>query len=55
VPYNLTVVKLDEGPVMESVLIGVKHGDIKVGQRVEAVFEDVGGTYVPKFKLAAKR
>jgi uncharacterized OB-fold protein len=56
VPYNLTVVKLAEGPVMETNLVGVKRGEIKIGMPVEVTFEDAGdGVVIPKFKPSAKR
>jgi len=38
-PYILVVAKLDEGPKLLSQLVGVKPEDVKVGMRVEAVFE----------------
>ncbi len=55
VPYNLTVVKLQEGPLMETNLVGVRRGEIKIGMPVEAVFEEAGeGVIVPKFRPAGR-
>ncbi len=54
VPYNVAVVELDEGPRLTTSLVGVANSDIKVGARVEAVFEDVSDDVaIPKFRLAA--
>lgn len=56
IPYNLTVVQLAEGPLMETNLVGVKRGEIKIGMPVEVTFEDVGeGVTVPKFRPAGKQ
>jgi uncharacterized OB-fold protein len=38
-PYILVIAKLDEGPKLLSHLVGVKPEDVKIGMRVEAVFE----------------
>ncbi|MBS7643269.1 Zn-ribbon domain-containing OB-fold protein [Candidatus Bathyarchaeota archaeon] len=50
-PYILVVVKLDEGSKLLSQLIGVKPEDVKIGMRVEAVFEQTPNEFVYyKFK-----
>ena len=41
VPQMLAVVQLDEGPHLNTTLVGVEEGDIKVGMRVKPVFDDV--------------
>ena len=51
VPYAVVVVKLDEGAKMISNLVGVAPQDIRVGMRVEVVFEDVSDEVtLPKFR-----
>ena len=51
-PYILVIAKLDEGPKLLSHLVGVKPEDVKVGMRVEAVFEPTpDGSIYYKFKL----
>jgi uncharacterized OB-fold protein len=52
VPFNIVVVELDEGPRFQSNVVGVDNSEIKVGARVEAVFEDLSDDVaVPKFRL----
>ncbi|MDO8568603.1 MAG: Zn-ribbon domain-containing OB-fold protein [Dehalococcoidales bacterium] len=41
VPYAVIVVALDEGPRVMSNLVGVPATQVKIGMRVEPVFEDV--------------
>ncbi len=50
IPYNVIVVELEEGPRLTSNLLGTRNQEIKVGIRIEAVFEDLGGVTVPKFR-----
>ena len=40
-PYNVAWIKLEEGPLMMSNVIGCNNGDLHVGMPVEVVFEDV--------------
>ena len=40
-PQKLAVVELDEGPHINTTLVGVDEGDIKVGMRVKPVFDDI--------------
>lgn len=55
VPYNLTVVKLEEGLLFETNLVGVKNAEITIGMPVEVVFEALDGQVaVPKFRPAAR-
>lgn len=39
-PYNVTIVELAEGPRVISKVVDVRPGDLRVGQSVEASFED---------------
>lgn len=39
-PYNVTIVELAEGPRLISRVVGVRPGELSVGQAVEAAFED---------------
>ena len=39
-PYALVLIKLDEGPVIFSRAIDVPAWDVKIGMRMEVVFED---------------
>jgi uncharacterized protein len=51
VPYNLAVVELDEGPRMNTNLVGVEDDAIHVGMRVRARFdEDAPGVFIPRFE-----
>jgi hypothetical protein len=40
-PQKLAVVELDEGPHINTTLVGVEEGEIKVGMRVKPVFDDI--------------
>ena len=40
-PYNVTLVELDEGPRLYTNLVGIAYRNIEIGLRVEAVFEPV--------------
>jgi uncharacterized OB-fold protein len=42
VPYNVTIVQLDEGPRLHTNLIECPNDRIHIGMPVEAVFEKVG-------------
>lgn len=53
VPYNVTVVELDEGPRINTNLVNVESSAIKVGMPVKATFEaQPGGVTLPKFEPA---
>lgn len=41
VPYNVAVVKLDEGPKLITNAVGIPNEDISSGMRVRAVFDRV--------------
>ena len=40
-PYNVVQVELDEGPRLTSRIIGGGDQKIRIGQRVEVVFDDI--------------
>jgi uncharacterized protein len=51
VPYNISWIKLDEGPILISNIIGCKKEDLFIGMRVQAAFEEVTPDItLPKFK-----
>lgn len=53
VPYNVAQVDLDEGVRMISTVVGIPNDALKIGMRLEAIFEDVGETIrLPKFRPA---
>jgi len=41
VPQKLAVIRLDEGPHLNTTLVGLGEDEIKVGMRVKPVFDDV--------------
>ena len=50
-PYRTCLVRLDEGPLVVSSLVGDQTG-IRLGARVHVVFEQIaGGIALPKFAL----
>ena len=52
-PYNVTVVELDEGPRFNTNLINISNDDIELGARVTVVFVEQGdGVFLPKFEPA---
>ncbi len=46
VPQLIAVVQLNEGPRLTSTLCNVEEGDIRVGMRLQPLFEDVSGKNV---------
>ncbi|OGO30804.1 MAG: hypothetical protein A2Z29_03915 [Chloroflexi bacterium RBG_16_56_11] len=51
IPYNVAYVKLDEGPLLVSNIVGCERGDISIGMPVEVVFEDITAEVtLPKFR-----
>ena len=51
-PYNVCWIKLDEGPLLISNVVGCENGDLYIGMRVEAVFDEVTPEVtLPRFKL----
>ena len=54
VPYNITWVKLDEGPIIVANITGRKNDEIYIGMRVEAIFDDVTEEVtLPRFRPMA--
>ena len=50
VPYNVIYVKLDEGPLLITNIVGCSDDDIRVGMPVQVVFDDVSDEVtLPKF------
>ncbi len=53
VPYNVSLIQLDEGPRMISNVVGIAPSDVKVGDAVEVVFDPVTPEIsVPRFQRA---
>jgi uncharacterized OB-fold protein len=53
-PYNVVMVKLEEGPILISNLVDEDLSGLKLGIAVEAVFEAIpGDLFIPKFKVCA--
>jgi uncharacterized OB-fold protein len=50
VPYNVSLVDLDEGPRLVSNVIDCPPGQVKIGMPVEVVYEDHEEYTVPKFR-----
>ena len=56
VPYNVSLVQLEEGPRMYSNVVGVAPGAVRVGDAVQVVFDAVTPEItIPRFRLAAAR
>ena len=54
IPYNVIQVRLDEGPRLTANLVDIPNGEIRIGMRVEVVFDDVTPEIsLPRFRLAA--
>ena len=54
VPYNVAQVDLDEGVRMTSNVVGIANDALRIGMKLEVVFEDVGDNVrIPKFRPAA--
>lgn len=51
-PYVLATIKLEEGVRMISNIVDCKPEDVKIGDKVQVVFDDVTEQFsLPKFKL----
>jgi len=51
IPYTVAIIRLDEGPRMESNIIGCKVEDVEIDMPVEVYFDDVTDDIsLPKFK-----
>ena len=52
-PYNIAVVELDEGPRLNTNVVGIANAELRVGMPLVVTFEDVGdGVVLPKFRPA---
>lgn len=50
VPYNIAQVKLDEGPMLISNIVGIENSDIEPDMPVRVIFEDITEDFtLPKF------
>ncbi|MDR0275830.1 MAG: OB-fold domain-containing protein [Burkholderiaceae bacterium] len=53
VPYNVSLIQLDEGPRMFSNVVGVAPSQVKVGDKVRVVFDPVTPEIsIPRFQRA---
>ena len=51
VPYNVTIVQLDEGPRLHTTVIDIPNDQIRIGMPVEVVFDRVNDEVtLPKFR-----
>ena len=51
IPYNVAYIKLDEGPLLITNIVGCANDDIYVDMPVEVVYEDISDEVtLPKFK-----
>ena len=51
IPYNVAYVKLAEGPLLMTNIVGCDNKDIYIGMPVEVIYEDVTEEVtLPKFK-----
>ena len=51
-PYNVTIVELEEGPRLPTNLVGVSNADIRVGMPVVVDWERHSDVTLPKFRPA---
>lgn len=52
VPYVVALVKLDDGPIMMSNIVGCDPAVPRVDMRVSVTFEERGGVALPQFRLS---
>lgn len=50
IPYNVTIVELDEGPQLPANLVGIANDEIRVGMRVRVEWERHSDVALPKFR-----
>lgn len=54
VPYNVSLIQLEEGPRMYSNVVGVPPGDVRTGDAVEVIFDPVTPEItLPRFRRVA--
>lgn len=50
-PYNVVAVQLDEGPYLISNVVGCRPEELRIGMRVEVMFEAISDSIsLPKFR-----
>ena len=55
VPYNISIVELDEGVRMMSNIVGCPNADLQIGMPLEVTFERVSDEVaLPKFRPRAE-
>ena len=54
-PQKLAVIRLDEGPHLNTTLVGLTEDQIKVGMRVRPVFDDIVPGETTLLRYTAKR
>jgi len=53
-PYNVSIVELEEGPRLNTNVVGIDNDKLEVGMALEVVFEEFdGGVKLPKFQPAS--
>lgn len=53
VPYNVSLIQLEEGPRMLSNVVGIPPAEVKVGDKVQVVFDPVTPDIsIPRFRRA---
>jgi uncharacterized OB-fold protein len=50
IPYNVTIVELEEGPRLPTNLVGIANSDIRVGLPVQVEWERHSDVALPKFR-----
>ncbi len=51
-PYNVALVQLEEGPRMYSNIVGTPNDQVRIGDAVEVVFDQVTPeVWIPRFRL----
>jgi uncharacterized OB-fold protein len=54
-PQKLAVIRLDEGPHLNTTLVGLEEDEIIVGMRVSPVFDDIVPGETTLLRYTAKR
>jgi uncharacterized OB-fold protein len=50
-PYNVSLVELEEGPRMVTNVVGIAHDELRIGMPLEVIFDDVTDDLtLPKFQ-----
>jgi len=56
VPYNVSIVELDEGARVTTNIVDCPNGELHIGMPVQALFVDAGdGIVIPKFRRRASQ